>query len=282
MMKKRLPEMKRKLMKQNSTELIRLNRFLAMGGIGSRRKCDELIRQGKVEVNGQKVTQMAFRVDPDRDTVKYDGKIVRATRTFIYILMNKPLFTISTANDEKGRKTVIDLIQMPADGMAEERLYPVGRLDFNTIGALLITNDGELTYHLIHPRYEIKKVYRALLNNLIRPIDLHKLQTGVDLDGFKTAPCKIDEIRIINNCSYLEIEMHEGKNRQIRRMFQALGYEVEELERVEFAGLRVNDLKPGEWRELTATEIKSLKKLVRQQKEKIPKTGNKSYRSLSH
>lgn len=267
---------KLKPMKKSDPTLIRLNRFLAMGGIGSRRKCDELIRQGKVEVNGQQVIQMAFRVNPKRDTVKYNGRIVRITQTFIYILMNKPLFTVSTANDEKGRKTVIDLIQAPGSGPAEERLYPVGRLDFNTTGALLITNDGELTYHLIHPKYEIKKIYRALLNKLIRPIDLHKLQTGVELEGFKTAPCKISEIRIINNCSYLEIEMHEGKNRQIRRMLQALGYEVEELERVEFAGLRVNDLKPGEWRELTAAEVKELKKLVRQQKENISESRNKS------
>jgi len=260
---------KRKPMKKNDPTLIRLNRFLAMGGIGSRRKCDELIRQGKVEVNGQKVTQMAFRVNPEKDTVKYGGQIIRTKQTSIYILMNKPLFIVSTANDEKGRKTVIDLIQAPASDLAGERLYPVGRLDFNTTGALLITNDGELTYHLIHPRYEIKKVYRALLNKLIRPIDLYKLQTGIDLDGFETAPCKINEIRIFNNCSYLEIEMHEGKNRQIRRMFQALDYEVEELERVEFAGLRVNDLNPGEWRELTAQEVKRLKNLVERHKENV-------------
>lgn len=250
-------------MTKNESNLIRLNRFLAMAGISSRRKCDELIQQGKVEVNGQKITQMAYRVNPDKDTIKFEGKVVSVRHEFIYILMNKPLFTVSTAHDEKGRKTVIDLVQIP------ERLYPVGRLDYNTTGALLITNDGDLTYYLIHPRFEVKKVYRALLNKLIRPIDLHHLQTGIDLDGFKTSPCKIKEIRIIDNCSYLEIEMHEGKNRQIRRMLQALDYEVEELERIEFAGIRVNDLKPGEWRELTSQEVKRLKKLVGQQKERV-------------
>lgn len=251
-------------MRQNSSNNIRLNRFLALAGIGSRRKCDEFIQQGKVEVNGEKITEMAFRVNPYTDLVKFAGKVVKPTQQFIYILMHKPLHTVCTVNDEKGRKTVIDLIEIP------ERLYPVGRLDFTTSGALLITNDGELTYYLIHPRFEVKKVYRALLNKLIRPIDLHRFRTGIDLDGFKTAPCKIRELRIINNCSYLEIEMHEGKNRQIRRMFHALGYDVDELERVEFAGLRVSDLKPGEWRELTPVEVRKLKELVEQQREKMP------------
>ena len=253
-------------MEKSNSKLIRLNRFLAMAGIGSRRQCDEFIRQGRVEVNGQKITRMALIVDTDKDKVKFDGKIVNANRQFIYIMLNKPLFTVCTVNDEKGRKTVVDLIKLP------ERLYPIGRLDFNTTGALLITNDGDLTYYLIHPRFEVKKVYHALLNKHISPIDLHRFQTGIDLNGFKTAPCKIKEIRVINNCSYLEIEMHEGKNRQIRRMFQELGYEVEELERVEFAGIRVSDLKPGEWRELTVTEVKKLKQLVEHQKEKISET----------
>jgi pseudouridine synthase len=255
-------------MKKNDSNLIRLNRFLAMAGIGSRRRCDEFIQQGRVEVNGQKPTQMAVLVDAEKDIIKFDGKKVEARKQFIYILMNKPLHIVCTVKDEKGRKTVIDLLRIPAHGLTGERLFPVGRLDFNTTGALLITNDGELTYHLIHPKFEIKKVYRALLDKLIRPIDLHYFQSGLDLDGHKTAPCKIREIRVINNCSYLEIEMHEGKNRQIRRMFQTLGYEVDELERVEFVGLHVNDLKPGEWRELTSDEIKGIKKIVERQKER--------------
>jgi len=256
-------------MKKNDSNSIRLNRFLAMAGIGSRRKCDEFIQQGRVEVNGQKPIQMAVLVNPGKDIVKFDGKMVEARKQFIYILMNKPLNTVCTVKDEKGRKTVIDLLRMPAYGLTEERLFPVGRLDFNTTGALLITNDGELTYHLIHPRFEVKKVYRALLDKHIRAIDLHRFQSGMDLDGFKTAPCKIREIRVINNCSYLEIEMHEGKNRQIRRMFQTLGYEVDELERAEFVGLHVSDLRPGEWRELTSNEIKKLKKIVERQKENV-------------
>ena len=177
--------------------------------------------------------------------------------------MNKPLYYVCTVNDEKGRRTVIDLIKI------SERLYPVGRLDFNTTGVLLITNDGDLTYYLIHPRFEVKKVYHALLDKRISAIDLHRFQTGIDLNDFKTASCKIKEVRVIDNCSYVEIEMHEGKNRQIRRMFQELGYQVEELNRVEFAGIRTGDLKPGEWRELNKSEIKTLKQLIEYQKEKI-------------
>jgi 23S rRNA pseudouridine2605 synthase len=264
-------------MKKSDSNSIRLNRFLAMAGIGSRRKCDEFIKQGRVEVNGKKTIQMAVSVTPGEDTVKFDGKVVEARKQFIYILMNKPLHIVCTVQDEKGRKTVIDLLKIPPTGLVDERLFPVGRLDFNTTGALLITNDGDLTYHLIHPRFEVKKVYRALLDKHIRPIDLHHFQSGLNLDEFKTSPCKIRELRVIDNCSYLEIEMHEGKNRQIRRMFQALGYEVDELERVEFAGLNVSGLKPGEWRELTADEVRKLKKIVARHKENISAPGlNKS------
>jgi len=264
-------------MKKSDSNSIRLNRYLAMAGIGSRRKCDEFIKQGRVEVNGQKIIQMAVSVTPGEDTVKFDGKIIEARKRFIYILMNKPMHTVCTVQDEKGRKTVIDLLKIPPSGLVDERLFPVGRLDFNTTGALLITNDGDLTYHLIHPRFEVRKVYRALLDKLIRPIDLHHFQSGLNLEEFRTSPCKIRELRVINNCSYLEIEMHEGKNRQIRRMFQALGYEVDELERVEFAGLKVNRLKHGEWRELTSDEIKKLKKIVARHKQSISPPGlNKS------
>ena len=227
-----------------------------MSGVASRRNCDQYILNERVQVNGKIVTEMGTRIRQGFDEVKFDGKIVKPVARLVYILLNKPLRSVCTVKDEKGRKTVLDIIKMP------ERLYPVGRLDFNTTGSLLITNDGEITYYLAHPRFKVKKVYHALLNKLIRPIDLHHFQNGIDLDGRKTAPCKIKEIRILNNCSYLEIEMHEGRNRQIKRMFQSLGYEVEELERIEFAGLRTTGLKEGEWRNLAASEIRHLKKLV--------------------
>jgi pseudouridine synthase len=252
MMKKRVE----KSPKSNNLHSIRLNRYLAMSGVASRRNCDQYILNGRVEVNGKIVTEMGTRIKQDVDKVRFDGRPVKLNQKAIYILLNKPPRTVCTVKDEKARKTVIDLIKMP------ERLFPVGRLDYNTTGSLLITNDGEITYYLAHPRFKVKKIYHALLNKLIRPIDLHHLQNGVELDSRTTAPCKIKEIRIISNCSYLEIEMHEGRNRQIKRMFQSLGYEVEELERVEFAGLRTTGLKQGEWRNLSASEIGRLKMLV--------------------
>ncbi len=242
---------------------IRLNRYLAMAGVGSRRTCDNYILEGRVKVNDQPVTRLGVRINPDEDHVCFDGKPLEITRRFIYILLNKPIRTVTTVKDEKKRRTVIDLLGI------EERLFPVGRLDYYTTGALLITNDGELAYYLMHPRFEVKKTYRVMLNKIIRPIDLHHFQNGIMINGKQTAPCKAREIRRPGNRSYLEVELHEGRNRQIRRMIEVLGYQVEELHRINFAGLSVNDLNFGEWRELTAREVKMLKELVASQKEKV-------------
>ncbi|RMG69187.1 MAG: rRNA pseudouridine synthase [Calditrichaeota bacterium] len=242
---------------------MRLNRYLAMAGLGSRRTCDQYIREGRVKINGEVVTRLGVQVDPQRDVVEFDGQVVKAEQPMVYILLHKPRRTVSTVKDERGRRTVVQLVGLGT------RIFPVGRLDYNTTGALLLTNDGELTYYLTHPKFEVKKIYRVLLDKVIRPIALHQFQTGIELDGRRTAPCKAREIRIIDNRSYLEVELHEGRNRQIRRMFASLGYEVEELHRLEFAGLRVSDLKPGEWRELTPEEVQSLKKLIAEQKSRI-------------
>jgi len=238
---------------------IRLNRFLAMAGIDSRRKCDDIILSGKVKVNGQVVDRLGARVHPDDDVVEFDGKIIRPQQNFEYILLHKPVRTVTTVKDEHRRKTVLDIVRIDA------RIFPVGRLDYMTSGAMLLTNDGRLAYYLTHPRFEVAKIYRVLLDRVIRPIDLHKLQTGIMLEGRMTAPCKAREMRVRDNGSLLEIELHEGRNRQIRKMIDVLGYRVEELERVSFAGLEVKDLKPGEWRQLTAREIENLQNLVERQ-----------------
>ncbi len=245
-------------------ELIRLNRYLAMAGVGSRRSCDKLITEGRVKVNGEVVTRLGVRVDPRRDQVLFDDQPVSPDEEMIYILLNKPLKTVTTARDERSRRTVLDLIGAP------RRLFPVGRLDYHTTGALLVTNDGDLAYYLIHPKFEVKKVYRVMLNRIIRAIDLHHFQNGIMLDGKMTAPCRAQELRRMGNRSLLEVELHEGRNRQIRRMFEMLGYHVEELHRVEFAGLNVNNLKPGEWRELTREEVKRLKAEVEEYKKNHP------------
>jgi len=243
--------------------LVRLNRFLAMAGAGSRRGCDNFILEGRVKVNDELVTRLGMRVNPETDEVKLDDKPVKPLNELIYVLMNKPLRTITTTRDERKRRTVMDLIS------SSHRLFPVGRLDYNTTGALLITNDGELAYYLIHPRFEIKKVYRVLLNKVIRPIDLHHFQKGLMLDGRKTHPCKAKELRRMGNRSFLEVEIHEGRNRQIRRMFEILGYNVEKLHRQVFGGLEVNELNFGEWRELNPREIRQLKEQVDSQKQYV-------------
>lgn len=247
----------------NSQSKIRLNRYLAMCGIGSRRKCDEYIANGEVRVNGETVTQMGVRVNPDEQVVEFRGMQVKGEEESVYILMNKPLRTLTTASDQKKRKTVLDIVDI------DERIFPVGRLDYNTTGALLLTNDGDISYFLAHPKFEVSKKYRVLLDRKIRPIDLYHFRRGIELDGKKTASCRIDELRIIDNASYLEVELHEGRNRQIRRMFEALGYRVRELHRIEFAGLRVNNMKEGQWRKLSVAEVRRLKEIVRQFKSEV-------------
>jgi len=175
-------------------------------------------------------------------------------RVYLYILLNKPKGIITTAKDEQNRKTVIDLVAI------EDRIYPVGRLDQDSTGLLLLTNDGELANQLIHPKYKIPKTYHVLINKTLHPKDAYHFVRGIMLDGKKTAPCKLAEMRIIDNCSYLEITISEGRNRQIRRMFNALGYEVEELDRIAFGSLTLSGLKRGEWRYLNQDEIRQLKR----------------------
>jgi pseudouridine synthase len=234
-----------------------------MCGVGSRRKCDDYIAAGDVKVNGQVIREMGVRIEPEHDVVEFRNRQVRAEEEHLYILLNKPLRTITTLKDEKGRKTVVDLIPI------DQRIFPVGRLDFETTGALMLTSDGKLSYVLSHPKFEVSKIYRAQLNRRIRPIDLHHFRKGIDLDDKKTAPCRAEELRIVDNASYMEIELHEGRNRQVRRMFENLGYQVIKLHRLEFAGLRVDNMKTGEWRILSNQEIRSLKMLVKGQEKKL-------------
>jgi pseudouridine synthase len=242
---------------------IRLNKYLATCGLGSRRKCDDLIAVGAIKVNGKVITEMGSRIDPDHDIVEYYNKVVQKQDRQVYILLNKPPRVVTTASDEKKRKTVLDLIDV------KHRIFPVGRLDYNTTGALLLTSDGKLTYLLTHPKFSVSKVYRVLLDRRIRPIDLHHLRKGIKLDDRMTAPCKAEEIRIIDNASYLEVDLHEGRNRQIRKMMESLGYTVNKLHRIEFAGLRVDNLKVGEWRRLSSLEINQLRQLADRHQPKI-------------
>lgn len=234
--------------------MIRLNKYLASTGIGSRRKCDDYILAGRVAVNGKVVHKLGLKIDEESDTVTFDNEKVQLKSAYIYIIINKPKGFISTVNDEHGRRTVLDLIP------STDRVYPVGRLDADTTGLLLLTNDGDLTNKLTHPKYKIPKTYHALLDRIIRPIDAYHFERGIMLDDKKTAPCKLKEIRVIDNCSYLEIIIREGRNRQIRRMFEQLGYEEVELDRIAFGSLMLTGLKRREWRYLTQDEVNGLKR----------------------
>jgi len=240
---------------KTENELVRLNKYLAMCGVASRRKADELIQQGRVAVNDQVVTQLGVKINPEKDKVTVDGKIVKPEEKLVYIVLNKPKDCITTVKDEKGRRTVLDLVKV------KQRIFPVGRLDRNTTGVLLLTNDGELAYRLMHPKYKVEKAYKVAIDKPIKPEDIEKLKRGIMLDGRKTQSC---DVYILPNSQNKElgITIREGRYRQIRRMFEKLGYKVLKLHRVSFGGITVSGMKRGEWRYLTEKEIKKLKRLV--------------------
>lgn len=234
---------------------VRLNRFISNAGVCSRREADELIGAGLVSINGAVVTELGSKVKAG-DVVRFNGEKL-TVEAKVYILLNKPKDAITTADDPDGRNTVMDIF----DGKMRERIYPIGRLDRNTTGVLLLTNDGELANRLMHPKYEIKKVYKATLNKSLKPADLWNLSNGVELeDGF----IKPDAIAQSDpkNKNVVGIEIHSGKNRIIHRMFEHLGYTVDKLDRVLYAGVEKGALKRGEWRELNEKEMKALKRSV--------------------
>lgn len=240
---------------------MRINKFLADHGVASRRAIDKLILEKRVMVNGV-VLEKPGRLICDEDRVSVDGKrIVRRPKEHSTILLNKPLNCITTAKDPHGRKTVLDCVE---SGL---RLFPIGRLDSTTTGALLLTNDGDLAYALMHPRFEVEKKYRAYIDRSFTKKDAEAFETGIVLDGKKTAPCTIRFLQ--GDKRDLLITLHEGKNRQIHRMLGALGYDVQRLERVSYAGLDVDGLKQGEWRHLTTKEVEALRQSVSVSKKKV-------------
>lgn len=226
-----------------------------MAGIASRRAAEELITAGEVKVNGSVVTDLATKVHTINDTVTVNGKRASVAHNLIYILLNKPKDYITTVSDEKGRRTVMDLVNV------RERVYPVGRLDRNTSGVLLLTNDGDLANKLMHPSTEVVKSYHVSLDKSLDEAHADKLVKGVYLEDGRTAPCELD---IIPGTKSKEVVMHihEGKNRQVRRMFESLGYEIEKLHRIEYAGLTLSGLGRGRWRFLNEKEIRGLKRLA--------------------
>ena len=226
----------------------RLQKIIARAGICSRREAEKLILAGKVSVDGKIIRELGAKAELNQK-IRVDGKLLTLDAEKIYIMLNKPRGYVSTAKDERGRKTILELIDIP------ERIYPIGRLDLNSEGLILLTNDGELTNALIHPRFEVKKTYRAKISGVLTEEKLDLLRAGIELDDGLTAPA---EIYMLDK-DLVEITIHEGRNRQVRRMFSAIGCDVKRLRRIKFANLTLDSLKVGKWRELTAEEVAELK-----------------------
>ena len=236
-------------------EQIRLQKFLADNGIASRRKCEEFIVQGKVKVNG-KVAELGTKVKPNVDKVEYNGKeIVSEKKEYTYILLNKPIDYVTTVKDQFNRKTVLDLVNIK-----NKRLVPVGRLDMYTSGALILTNDGDFVYKVTHPKHEIEKNYTVTVKGIVQNSEVEKLRQGVQIEDYITKPAKVKILKtdVEKDISRLEITIHEGKNRQVRKMCEAVGRKVLALHRSKIGNIGVKDLELGKWRYLTSKEVERL------------------------
>ncbi|NTV89154.1 MAG: pseudouridine synthase [Clostridiales bacterium] len=231
---------------------IRLQKYLAEAGVASRRKSEEYILAGRVTVNGKVVTELGTKVN-GIDVVKIDGKHVRPETRKVYIMLNKPVGYVTTSKDQFDRKTVLDLIE----GVSE-RIYPIGRLDYDTSGLLLLTNDGELANRLMHPKHETDKTYQVKIDGRIDEEVVFAFKKGVMLDDGVTSPARIRELEAYEKNSLVEVVVHEGKNRQVRRMLEALGHDVLKLKRVALGPLKLDKLEEGEWRYLSPDEVKTL------------------------
>ena len=237
-------------------EEIRLQKFMAEAGIASRRKCEEYILQGKVTVNGKVIQELGTKVNPEVDKIEFNGKqIENENQKKVYILLNKPIGYVTTVKDQFSRQTVLNLVKN-----VNARLVPVGRLDMYTSGAIILTNDGELVYKVTHPKYEIEKTYTATLVGSITQEAIDRLKEGVQIEDYTTKPAKVKILKIDSekNISRNSITIHEGKNREVRKMCEAVGFKVRALHRSKIGKIDVKDLKIGEWRYLNKEEIRGL------------------------
>lgn len=236
----------------------RLQKILAQAGIASRRKSEQLILEGRVEVNDKVVTELGVKADPEKDVIKVNGKPIKQERK-VYLLFHKPKGVITALSDPKGRKTVADFLKN-----VPERVYPIGRLDYDTEGLLLLTNDGEFAQAMMHPSSEIPKTYFASLKGIPHGSVLEKLQAGIKLDDGMTAPAEVEyvDVKPDRNESVISITIHEGRNRQVRRMFEAVSYPVHKLRRVKYGILTLEGVSRGKYRSLTKEEVNNLLSLV--------------------
>lgn len=238
-------------------EIVRLQKYIAMSGVASRRAAEELISNGRVKVNDIKITELGTKVEIGADIVRVDNEIVSPEVKKYYIMLNKPIGYVSTVSDQFERPTVLDLIGEEI----KSRIFPVGRLDYDTSGLLLLTNDGDFTYKVTHPKFNMNKTYIATIKGGITPKGLAQLRAGVVIDdGFKTSPAEVEMLSCEKGHTVIKITIHEGKNRQVRKMFEAVGCKVTELERVNIGIVELGNLPLGRWRHLTSHEISYLTK----------------------
>ena len=234
---------------------IRLQKYLAEAGVASRRKSEELILQEKVKVNGKVITELGSKVNPDIDKIEYNGKEIKINKEYVYILLNKPIGYVTTVKDQFNRESVLDLIK------TNKRLVPVGRLDMYTSGALILTNDGDFVYKVTHPKHEIEKTYTVTIKGIVTTEEVNKLRKGVKIEDYTTKPAKVKILKTDNekDISRLEITIHEGKNRQVRKMCEAIDHKVLALHRSKIAGIGVKEIPLGKWRYLTSKEVEIIK-----------------------
>ncbi|WFA09712.1 pseudouridine synthase [Tissierella sp. Yu-01] len=235
---------------------MRLQKYMALSGVASRRKSEEMIAEGRVKVNNKIITELGTVIDPKKDKVLVDGKKIKLESNKVYIMLNKPVGYVSTLKDEKGRKIVTDLIEG-----VRERIYPVGRLDADTTGLLLLTNDGDLANKLTHPSKKIQKRYIAIVEGVPNKIELDKMRKGVYIEGKKTAPAKVKIAKKYEDESILDIEIHEGRNRQVKKMCESINHPIKKLKRVSIGELELGGLLIGNWRFLNEEEMTYLKSL---------------------
>jgi len=241
---------------KDNENLMRLQKFIAKAGICSRRKAEQMIADGRVSVNNNLITDMGFKVDISKDKVKVDNKLIELDNYKIYIVLNKPSGVITSVKDEKNRKTVLDFTKD-----IKQRIYPVGRLDYDTSGLILLTNDGDIAYKLMHPSKKVYKKYLATVEGIPNELELDELRNGIFIDNKKTAKARAYVVDKINKDAVLSIEIYEGRNHQVKKMCEMIGYPVKRLKRVSIGEIELGDLKVGEWRELTERELKFLKQL---------------------
>lgn len=232
----------------------RLQKYMARCGVASRRKCEEMIISGRVMIDNQISTELGTKILPNKNIVKVDGKIISPEENKLYIALNKPTGYLSTVKDDRGRKTILDLVNV------NERIYPIGRLDYDTSGLILLTNDGDVYNNVIHPRVAINKTYIATIKGIPNENEIKMFKEGIDIGGYITAPGNCEVIKKLNDRCKVKITIHEGKNRQVRRMCDAIGHPVISLKRISVGKIKLtNDLKEGYWRYLNENEINYLK-----------------------